>query len=278
MWGCGRVGFQEKEETSGINKDKTESILTTVVALQPMAAQCLPPPPCMDYTDTGGDHALLSVQHPATTPTQGNTWKKKSEMQMLLSDHQTALQVISALTVHGDKQLAQKVQMNFSSLALMAVAIYGVKQSFLNSFSADALMKHTFADSTHFHVPFHPSHLWNQYDLPMESRCWNCNSEAAWWAKSKQCSLGKQRASTSLTPVTGPSTWSNLVHLCHQRQHTERGTVEHSPDKVQGESTEMPVHEKLPGNFSLLYGLSQAIKSIGITGKQENPTELNCSF
>lgn len=50
---------------------------------------------------------------------------------MLLSDHQTALPVISSLSVHGDKQLAQKVHLNFSSLALMAVVIYGVKQSFL---------------------------------------------------------------------------------------------------------------------------------------------------
>lgn len=128
--GCGRVVFGEKGETSGINNDNTESILTTEEVLQPMAAQCLPQPPHRDYTDAGGERAVLSMQHPAATPTQGNTLKKNpknSELQMLLSDHQTALQEISSLSVHGDKQLAQKVHLNISSLALMTVVIYRVK-------------------------------------------------------------------------------------------------------------------------------------------------------
>lgn len=72
---CGNVEGMDlggQGEASGINKDKTESILTTVEAFQPTLARCLPQPPCINRTDTGGGHAVLSMQHPAAAPTQGN--------------------------------------------------------------------------------------------------------------------------------------------------------------------------------------------------------------
>jgi len=76
MWECGRDGFGSQEETSGISKDKTESILTAVEVLQPTLAPCLPQPPRRDCAGAGGEHAVLSTQHPAAAPTQRNTLRE----------------------------------------------------------------------------------------------------------------------------------------------------------------------------------------------------------
>lgn len=124
MWESGRDGFGGQGETSRINTDKAESILTSVEVFQPISAF---PSHLAD-----GEHAVLSMQHLAAARTRGNTLKKKGDMQMLLSGHQTASKksCLPAYRGTSSKQLAQKVRLNISSLTLMAFAIYGVKQSF----------------------------------------------------------------------------------------------------------------------------------------------------
>lgn len=153
---------------------------------------------------------MLSMRHPAAAPTQGNTLKEVRCKCCFLATGQphkkSGLPVCMGIS---SKQLAQKVHVNTSTLALMALAIYRVKQNFTSPcffLALDAVVKHAVADSIHFNVPFHLSHLQNQHDFPMESRCWSAvwedslsasrsrplsqvSGEAARWAHSKRCRI-----------------------------------------------------------------------------------------
>lgn len=245
-------------ETSGINKDKTESILTTVEALQPTSAWCLPQPLRSDCTDTDGERSLLSVQHPAAAPTQGNSPNKVSCKCCFLATREPHKK--SCLPVclgTSSKQLVQKVHVKISSLTLMAFAIYRVKESFSSpcffpGSGTDAVEKRAFADRIPFNVPFHLSHLQNQCDFPTENRCWN----AVWedplsLLRETDLSGGQRWGSTwgrvqamqrlkavsfnipelGHTASTMPQGWSNRVQLYHQSQLQERGRVGVSPSQ-----------------------------------------------
>lgn len=124
MGECVRDGCAGQEETSGMNRDKTEH-LKLEEALQPVLAWCLPLSPCRDCTGLV-ESLPCSADSRQLLHLRGNTLKSKC---CLLATRQACKK--SGLPVCmgiRSKQLEPEVHMNISSLALIALAIDKVKQ------------------------------------------------------------------------------------------------------------------------------------------------------
>lgn len=78
MWERGKDGSGQQRETSGVNKDKTESILTAVEAPQSTLSWCLPQPPCTHWW-----RVCHAEQAEPSCPTHSRKHIQTSEMQML---------------------------------------------------------------------------------------------------------------------------------------------------------------------------------------------------
>lgn len=249
MWERGRDGFGGQGETSGINKDKTESILTTVEALQPMSTWCLPQPPRSDCTDTDGERSLLSVQHPAAAPTQGNSPNKVRCKCCFLATREPHKKLCLPVCLGtSSKELVQKVHVKISSLALMAFAIYRMKESFsspcfflalVQMLSWSVLLQTVYLLMCPFTFPTYKTSVTSQQKTGVGTQCGRTCSlcfeeqtslggsgEAAHAAESKRCSVWKQWASTSLSRGTQPPPChraDQIVCSCLTRVNSKRG-------------------------------------------------------
>lgn len=130
MGQCVRDGFAGQGETSRINKDKTQHLKKW--GSSSASIGLMPSPIILQGLHRGGgEPAVLAGQHPATAPTQGNTLKEVRCKCCVLATRQPCRKSgLPVRTGTSSKQLEPKVHMNISSLALIALAIYKVKQSF----------------------------------------------------------------------------------------------------------------------------------------------------
>lgn len=206
-------------------------------ALQPVLAWCCPWSPCRDFTGLveslpcwAGSTQLLHLQ--------GNTLKEVKSKCVPATRQPCKKSGLPVCMGISSKWLEPKVHMNIISLALIALAIYNVKQRL-------------------------PITLWWKRG----------SSEAACWAKWRWCSIWKQTASACDLRHTASTchrtyTWSHSVQLCLQSQHRESAVGISFPHReflhlesfTTGEATERPFCKKSQNNFFLLFGLSQTIE------------------